>query len=178
MKEIIKYAFILGLICFLASSVLAFVNGITEPQIKAQQAREEGSSLREVMAQSSDFKPYYEGDKIIYYDAYDSKGQLNGFVLKTQVKGYSSTIEALVGLNLKLEIVDTKILSQNETPGLGSRILEPSFLGQLRGRNLDTFNQVQAITGATVSSSALLHSLQDKIAQLKDTLLQEVHNGR
>ena len=36
MRETFKYALILGLICFLSSSVLAVINSVTEPIIKAQ----------------------------------------------------------------------------------------------------------------------------------------------
>lgn len=174
MKEIIKYGLILGLICFLSSAILAVVNGITEPKIKAQEQYEETQALSEVMPQSISFKPSYEMDKILYYKGYDSQQQLNGFVVKAETKGYSSLIQTLVGLNLKLEIVDIKILSENETPGLGNRILEPAFLSQFKGKGADRFHQLSAITGATISSQAVIRSVREKIAQLKDMLLAEV----
>lgn len=178
MRETIRYACVLGLICFLASSVLAIVNGITEPKIRAQKEKEHEEALNVVMPQSEGFKARYENDIIIYYAAYDRNGQLNGFVIKAYSKGYSSTIEAVVGLRFNLEIADIKIISQNETPGLGTRITETNFLGQFKGKTLDTFNRVQAVTGATVSSSALMRSVQEKIAEVKDKLLTEVHNAR
>jgi electron transport complex protein RnfG len=174
MKETIKYGFILGLICFLSSSVLAVVNGITEAKIKEQKAKAEGIARQEVMAQGQNFKPHYEGDKITFYRAYDSNNKLKGFVISSKTKGYSSDIETAVGLNLNLEIVGVKILSQNETPGLGNRIAEPSFLGQFQGKNLDNLNEVQAITGATISSGAVINSIKSKISELKEQLLQEV----
>lgn len=172
MKETIKYGFILGLICFLASSVLAIVNGITEPKIELQKKQEENSGLKEVMPDSTSFKPVFQDDKIIYYLAYDNN-KLNGFVVRVQNKGYSSDIEVLAGLNTKLEITSIKILSQNETPGLGSRITEPSFLSQFKGKNLDTFGEVQAITGATISSAAVINAVKTRILELKEKLLNE-----
>lgn len=174
MKEMVRYGVTLGLICFLASTVLAVVNSVTEPKIKLQKEKEENAALKEVMSESSDFKPYYQDDKIIYYTAYDSKDKLNGFVIKAEGKGYSSNIETVVGLNVNLEIVGIKILSHNETPGLGSRVSEPPFLEQFKGKNLDTFNQVQAITGATISSGAVINSLKDRISQLKEQLIKEI----
>lgn len=178
MKEMVRYGLILGLICFVASAVLAVVNSATEPKIKLQKNKEENAALREVMPQASDFKPHYQDDKIIYYSAYDSRNKLSGFVIRSEGKGYSSNIEAVSGLSLNLEITDVKILSQNETPGLGSRVSEPSFLERFRGKNLDTFNQVQAITGATISSSALISSIKDKIAQLQPQLLKEIGDAK
>lgn len=178
MKDTIKYGLILGFICFLASSVLAVVNGITEPKILAQKQKEQEASLNEVLPQSEGFKAYYENDAIIYYAAYDRNKRLNGFVLKTHAKGYSAAIEAMVGLTLNLEISDIRIISQNETPGLGTRITETAFLVQFKGKPLDMLSEVQAIAGATVSSSALMRSVREKIAEVKDKLLVEVRNAR
>lgn len=173
MRETIKYGFILGLICFLASSVLAVVNGITEPKIELQKKQEENLALKEVMPDSTSFKPVFQEDKIIYYLAYDDNNKLSGFVVKSQNKGYASDIEVLAGLNTNLEITEIKILAQNETPGLGNRIIEPSFLGQFKGKNLETFGEVQAITGATISSSAVINAVKTKISELKERLLKE-----
>lgn len=177
MKEAIRYAFILGLICFFSSSVLAIVNSITEPQIRLQKEKEESSAFSEVMPESLDFRPHYQDEKVIYYAAYDPNNKLNGFILKAKTKGYAADIEMVVGLDLKLEIAGIKILSQNETPGLGNRIAESSFLGQFQGKAVDTFNEVQAITGATISSSAVINSVRDKIQELKEQLLVELSHA-
>lgn len=178
MRETIKYGLILGLICFLSSSVLAVVNGITESKIKLQKEKEESLALKEALPEAAVFKPVFQEAQIIYYTAYDSDAQLNGFVIKSQGKGYSANIEVLAGLNLNLEIVNVRILSQNETPGLGNRISEPPFLEQFKGKNLDTFSQVQAITGATVSSGAVINAVKNRISELKEKLFVEVSYAR
>jgi electron transport complex protein RnfG len=178
MRETIKYGLILGLICFLSSSVLAVVNGITEPKIKLQKEKEELLALKEALPESASFRPVFQEAQIIYYTAYDSDAQLNGFVIKSQGKGYSANIEVLAGLNLNLEIVNARILSQNETPGLGNRIIEPAFLEQFKGKNLDSFSRVQAITGATVSSGAVINALKNRISELKEKLFVEASYAR
>lgn len=178
MKEIIKYGFILGIICFLASGVLSVVNALTSPKIKLQKEIKENLGLKEVIPEAIVFKPQVLDGKIIYYLAYDNAQRLNGFVVKSEGKGYSSNIEILAGLNLKLEITDIKILSHNETPGLGNRISETSFLGRFKDKTIDSLNQVQAITGATISSSAVINSIKNKISELKDQLLKEIKEIR
>lgn len=178
MKEMIRYGFILGFICLAASSVLSAVNSITEPKIKVTRDKQEQEALKEVMAQASVFKPHLQGDEIGYYSAYDASNKLIGFVLKAKGKGYSSDIEALAALDLGLQITQVKILSQNETPGLGSRITEPSFLERFRGRAIDNIKEVNAITGATISSKAVINSLDSAVSQLKEQLLTEIKNAR
>lgn len=177
MRETFKYALILGLICFLASSVLAVVNSITEPIIKARKEEQESLALKELMPHSAVFKPYYDQEEMLFYRGYDSNNQLNGFVLKSQQRGYSSDIEALVSLDLNLKIIGIKIASQNETPSLGNQILEMSFLEQFRNKSLESLEEVSAISGATISSAAVINSVKKKILELQSSLLEEIKSG-
>ncbi len=171
MKELFKYAFILGLICFLSSSVLAVVNGITESHILMQKVKAEDLALRQIMGEEFHFKPHYIDEKIDYYKAYNSQDQsLAGFVLKVQAKGFNSQIEILTALNLNLEVSQVKILSQNETPGLGTRITEGNFLERFKNRGLEDLNRVEAITGATISSGAVIKAIKGNLAGLKEEL--------
>ncbi|MFH0839420.1 MAG: FMN-binding protein [Candidatus Omnitrophota bacterium] len=175
MKEIARYGLILGIICFLASGILAAVNAVTEPRIEIEKEKEERLALKEVMPDSGNFEPVSKDGEFLYYKAYDSSGRLNGFVVKSESKGYSSDIEAMAGLGLNLEITNVKILSQNETPGLGTRVTEPKFLGEFKGKDITSLSEVDTITGATISSSSVIRAVQNKIAELKDSLLKEIN---
>lgn len=175
MKEMVRYGLILGIICFVSSGILAVVNAVTEPRIEIEKKKEERLALKEVMPDSGNFEEVFKGGELLYYKAYDNAGHLNGFVVKSETKGYSSTIEAMTGLGLNLEITNVKILSQNETPGLGTRVTEPEFLEQFKGKDLASFSKVDTITGATISSSAVIKAVQNKIAELKDSLLKETN---
>ena len=130
------------------------------------------------MPEALNFKPKLEGEKVIYYTAYNNGGEISGFIVKAEGKGYSSPIEAMAGLSPKMEITNIKILSQNETPGLGNRIMQDSFLSRFKGKGVDFFNQVQAITGATISSRAVINSIRNEISKLKNQLLEELQHGR
>lgn len=178
MKETIRYGFVLGLICFLASGVLAVVNGLTEPKIELNKVEKEEAALKEVLPKAIKFIANKEEGGADYYLAYDEKNSLVGVAIKSSSKGYSSIIESLAGLDKNLEIVSIKILSQNETPGLGSRVSEESFLSQFIGKKLDSLWQVQAITGATISSTAVINSVNNKIEELAGVLLKEFNSAR
>lgn len=179
MKESFKYAFILGLICFLSSSVLAVVNGITESHILLQKARAEDLALRQIMGDEFHFRPHYIDEKIDYYKAYSSQDQsLAGFVLKAQAKGFNSQIEILAALDLNLKVSQVRILSQNETPGLGTRITEGNFLERFKNRGLEDLNRVEAITGATISSGAVIKAVKGNLAGLKEELEGEAKGAR
>lgn len=165
MKEIVRYGFILTVICIVASGLLAGVNSLTKPKIIAQAKAEEENSLKEVLPQAENFAPVRSGDEIIYYKAQDKQGRLVGLAFKASGKGYSSIIETMVGMLKDGTVTAIKVLNQNETPGLGANVAEPSFGNQFKNKkNLD---DVQAITGATISSKAVIDSVKKRAEEIK-----------
>ncbi len=173
MKEMIRYGFILGIICAIASGLLAGVNFITKPRILAQAKAEEESSLKQVLPEAVRFSEVKSGEEIIYYKAYDKAGNLVGVAFKAPAKGYSSTIETIAGMTKDGVITAIKILNQSETPGLGARIIEPEFTGQFINKNVPALNDVQAITGATISSQAVIDAVKKKAQEIKVLIKDE-----
>lgn len=170
MKEMIRYGLILALICVVASASLAAVNSFTKPRIIAQAKSEEEGSLKDVLPEGVNFEPVKSGNDIIYYKAYNKNGQLIGAAFKAQGKGYSSTIETMVGMSGEGKILVIKILNQNETPGLGARVTEPDFTARFSDKNIQNLNDVQAITGATISSRAVINSVASKAKEIQELL--------
>lgn len=173
MKEIIRYGFILGLICFIAGGLLVGVNYLTQGKIIAQAQEEERASLKEVLPAAVRFDPVKKEGVIIYYKGYGQDNNFAGVAFKAGSKGYSSAIEAMVGLDNQGNITNIKILSQNETPGLGARIVEPLFTGQFARKDIGGLDKVQAITGATISSKAVVESVQKKAEEIWKLLKDE-----
>lgn len=175
------------LICALASGLLATANFFTKERIKIAAQKEEESALKEVLPQAEKFEAVASGDKADYYKAYDTGGRLIGVAFIASAKGYSSVIEAMVGMRLDGTINAVKIISQNETPGLGSKITEAKsemtifdlFKGKKKGlakpwfpaafsqKSIEDISQVQAISGATISSSAVINSVRERALEVK-----------
>ena len=76
----------------------------------------------------------------------------------------------MVGIeNPSLKITGVKILSQQETPGLGSKCTEPAFLDQFLNKDLHNFlsvsknakqaSEIQAITSSTITSKAVVSGI-------------------
>lgn len=173
MKEIMRYGFTLSLICIVASGLLSGVNYLTKPKILTQAQIEEEASLKEAMPEGVRFKPVKSGEEIIYYKAYNEKDRLLGVAFKVEAKGYSSEIETMVGMTKDGTITAIKILSQNETPGLGNRITEPAFLQRFAHKNTQSLNAVEAITGATMSSRAVIEAIKKKTEEIKGLIKDE-----
>lgn len=96
--------------------------------------------------------------------------------------GFWDRIEAVVVLTPDLkQIVNVQFMDQKETPGLGARIEEPWFTAQFQGKqvaweapvagrivvgaapNPHALNRVDAITGATQTSMALMNFLNQEL---------------
>ena len=171
MKEMVKYGFTLALICIIAAGLLAGVNALTKSKIISQAHAEEEASLREVLPLAVSFEPVKSEDAILYYKALDGEGKLMGAVFKASGKGYSSTIETMVGMLKDGTITAIKVISQNETPGLGTRVAEPAFTGQFK--NILDISGASAITGATISSRAVINSIENKAKEIRVFLANE-----
>ncbi len=167
MRETIRYGFILAVICIVASGLLAGMNSLTKSRIIAQAQTEEDAALREVMPFGECFDPIKKGEDIIYYKVRDKDGKFIGVVFKASGKGYSSVIDTLASMTEDGTIVAIKILNQNETPGLGARVAESSFRGQFSDKNIQGLANVQAIIGATISSKAVIDSVQEKAKEIQ-----------
>jgi electron transport complex protein RnfG len=170
MKEAAKYGFILFLICTIASGMLAVAYSITKTRIAQQARAEEEAGLKQVIAEAVRFEPVKSGGELAYYKAYDSAGKLCGIAFKASGKGYSSNIDTLVGLGPDGAITGIKVLSQNETPGLGARIVEQSFTGQFIKYYPRDVSGVQTISGATISSRAVIDSVKRKADEIQKIL--------
>lgn len=173
MKETMRYGFILAMICVLAAGLLAGVNSLTKSRIIAQAQAEEEASLKEVIPEGEYFEVVKSDSDIIYYKAYDKGKKIVGVAFKASGKGYSSTIETMVGMKNDGTITAIKILSQNETPGLGAGVTKPSFTEQFNHKNIQDLSQVQAITGATISSKAVIDSVQEKAKGIQKLIKDE-----
>lgn len=190
----LKFSLVLMFICLLSAGLLSFVYFLTNPKILAQKVKEEKGSLKEVLPFASSFKPIKKDEKILYYRGFDEKGNIVGYCFLAYGKGYSNTIETLVGIRPDGKISGIKILHQNETPGLGSRICEvkkgetlwealrrkkakgsikpkrPWFQEQFKGKRVDELGRIEAISGATVSSQAVIDSVKEKIKEILELI--------
>ena len=166
MKEIVRYGFVLTLICAISAGLLAGANMITKPKIALQKANEEKAALEEVMPQAEKFEAVKISEDSQYYKAFDKSGIFLGAAFKASAKGYSSVIEALAGMLKDGTITVIKVVSQSETPGLGSRIAEAKFTSQFSGKD-SSLSGVQAISGATISSRAVINAVKQKAQEIK-----------
>lgn len=160
MREIWKLAWKLLLIAAVAGLSLGFTNALTEGPIAEQQKIEANAARLRVLPTAVDFELVSEKESGID-DAYAGKanGETVGYTAKITTKGYGGPIEVTVGMNLEGTITGISVGGANfaETAGLGAKTKDAAFTDQFRDHDAPvTLNQdVQAVTGATISSKAV-----------------------
>ncbi|MCM8765234.1 MAG: RnfABCDGE type electron transport complex subunit G [Candidatus Omnitrophica bacterium] len=166
-------------VCFIASSILTFTYKITNPRIISQKDKEEKEALKFIYAEAEEFK---KEDN--HYLAYKNKNHI-GYILKTSAQGYSGLIEMLVGFNKEGIIQGIIILEHRETPGLGAKISEvrygekkPWFLEQFKDKKASNlnFSTINAITGATISTRAVLEAVRNCVEEFLNSSNNQTSN--
>ncbi len=109
-------------------------------------------------------------DQDAVFGGYDANGKLVGFAIPSAGPGFQDTIRLLYGyLPGRRKVVGMEILESRETPGLGDKIykdadfvanfqdlsIDPEIVTVKKGRR-SAPNEVDAITGATISSKAVV----------------------
>ena len=119
-----------------------------------------------------------------FYSVYKATkdDRLMGWVAKTSGQGYADKIELLIGLDPSAKkITGLFILEQKETPGLGNKISTPGWRGKFNEkttslalvaakRGAKAPNEIDAITGATISSRAVCTIINKALNDLRDPL--------
>lgn len=154
-KEYIKPTLVLTVICLVITALLALTNEITQPIIEANNLRIAEASRAEVLAEADGFHALEGNFPENTVDVYEADNGA-GYAITVTSKGYDSTpLKVMIGIQADGTIEKVKVLSSNETPGLGSKVTEDSFTGQFTGMTSDGVDGMQMISGATYSSKAM-----------------------
>ena len=171
MNQLTRFGLILGIICLMATLVLAITYEVTKPEIDKKARQEEEEALRAIIPEAGSFEAgSVEG--IDYFKALKD-GRLVGYCIKITANGYGGFIKIIAGIDPNGIVKGIKVLEHQETPGLGSKIVEVRpgdkeayFLRQFRGKNAKTLEvkkNIDAITGATISSKAVTDSIRKTV---------------
>ncbi len=159
----------LTLIVVIAASVLAVTYEVTERPANNELA----PVFSQVMPGAVQFKPVVgEGNEIVYYEAYNEGGKLIGYTFVAEKEGFKGPIEIAGGVDLNYKVTAIMVIKQTETPGLGAKIATPEFQGQFSGVSVEELNlspegNIDAVTGATISSKAVIDAIREKVTEIE-----------
>jgi electron transport complex protein RnfG len=96
-----------------------------------------------------------------------------GTIITIQMKGFGGPMVLAIGIDKDGKVAGVASISNKETIGLGSKALEPAFLDKFKGKNdkspLEVGKDIQAITGATISSKAVTNEVKTALKAYPQT---------
>ena len=175
MRDIIKMGIILLIITSVSGMVLGATNSVTEEIIMERSLEEVITSIESLIQDADEFEIIEEDDVIErdrireVYVGYEN-GSVAGFAIKSFGQGYGGEVEVMVGIIGDGTISGVQVMSQSETPGLGDKITEESFLENYRGNKTGEDVTIDTIGGATVSSNAVNTAVEEAASLYEDIL--------
>ncbi len=162
MKDTIKLALILCAYTAVACVGLAFVHGVTAPVIALAAEKEAFDIFAEFFPDADSFENIASevasgDDRISFERVYraEKDGQTEGVLVQATGATYE-TSTLLSAFSTDGKLIRYRVTATSDTAGLGTKIGESPFIDQFEGKSIgDEFavgNDVQAISGATISS--------------------------
>lgn len=184
-KDIFKITLNLVIIYLVGGFILAFVYANASPKIFRNNEEAEKKALKQLMPDADvneKLGDWTIHDKHAKYFISKKGGDTIGYIIQSFGKGYSSYINTFIAVDKEFRVQKINVLSHAETPGLGDEIEADSFKDQFRGKSIehlkvikgDTKDDIQAISGATISSRAVT---EDAVKNGVAFLLKTVKEG-
>jgi electron transport complex protein RnfG len=174
----------LGIAGLISGVILVGIYEITKPVIADNQARALERAVLQVLpgterivpmaAKDGSLAPMPAGSRGDVFAGYGGAGDLVGFAIPAAGPGFMDTVGILYGYDpTRRVIVGMKVLESRETPGLGDKIekdahflsnfealaVDPGLVAVKPGAKANP-NEVDTISGATISSKAVIRILQ------------------
>jgi len=193
-KYFIKQSWLLIVSAFIFGLLIAATNAALLDRINANNASKITDKLQSLMPDAKEFAKQepitiksQKGSDIdveIYKAVFD--GQCQGWAFNASGAGFADKIILIVVVDKSFEkMVGFSVLASNETPGFGDRITNSYYRDQFAGAPTDKLSLVKtgnpdqidsdivAVSGATISSQAVVDIINNTMLQLKNKMLEK-----
>lgn len=194
-----KNGSVLALFALVCTSVVALTHSLTESKIAEQEQKQLLSIINQLLPADSHDNNIFESCKLITNTEFLGSEEpqrvfnatLNGESVGYAIEGiapdgYNGKIKLVVGIDNQKMITGVRVLSHQETPGLGDKIdyakskWVDDFIGQsLTAENDATWavikdgGEFDAFTGATITPRAIVKAVKNILALYNQSELAE-----
>jgi electron transport complex protein RnfG len=188
----IEQSWLLIVSSFVFGLLIAVTNAAWQPRIE-QNKKDKLNKLMKVLIADAKFElavPDVQVDlgrgkfaKSDVYKAVGPDGNCKGYCFGAEGSGFADKIELVIAVDAAFEKIEGySVLSSNETPGFGDQIVNDFFRRQFIGAPLGKLNlekkgddkkiddEIIAISGATVSSTAVVNIFNNYLEQIKEKI--------
>jgi len=201
-RHFIQQSWLLIVASFLFGLLIAVTNAAWAPRIEQNKIEKLNRLMTSLLPKAAEFELEAEleiksakGKKIKskVYKALSDTGKCVGYCFNASGSGFADKIELVVAVDKDFQkIAGFDCLASNETPGFGDRIKLPPYRNQFAGAPAGILeliktgdagkidSEIVAISGATVSSEAVVKIINNSITQIKDQMQKKelISNGK
>lgn len=196
-----SWLLIISSFCF--GLLIAVTNAAWAPRIQQNKIDKLNRLMTGLIPEAEAFEPALEAVEIKLdkgkkrlsniYKAVSENGQCAGWVFNCEGSGFADKIELVVAVDRDFErLAGFDCLTSNETPGFGDQIKLDYYRNQFKGAFAKALklikvgddekidSKIVAISGATVSSQAVVTIINSFIGQIKNQLQAKglINNGK
>ncbi|PKL86816.1 MAG: electron transporter RnfG [Ignavibacteriae bacterium HGW-Ignavibacteriae-1] len=179
MNTVVKMLLTLAIVGIISGASLSEISNWAEPKIAEHRKRDTEKAIFLVQKDAKSYDKIEDAPFELYTVA-DEQGNMIGYALPYEGNGFQGKVRIMIGIDPEItKILAIEVLEQVETPGLGTKITEEPFTKQfidlncnpniesVKGAPPSKDNQIQSITGATISSVAVVKIMNDGLESLR-----------
>ena len=183
-KNLLRVAGTLTAISLVVAGLLGGVNELTKDNIRAENQKNTERALSQVVtSKDCAFVPLAVSDDMAsaaresgagarLSEAYEVQvnGETTGYAFKVIAGGSQGDIQMIVGVDADDAVTGVSVVQHAETSNIGSKVMEnvngvlDQFKGMSGAGTLEVGENVDAISGATISSRGVTHGVNAALA--------------
>ena len=188
-KHFIEQSWLLIIASFCFGLLIAVTNAAWAPRIERNKTTKTDNLMKGLLPNAEKFEQVaelqIESIKSNIYKAI-ADGRCLGWAFNCAGPGFADKIELIVAVDEHFEkFAGYAVLASNETPGFGDQIKQPFYQQQFKGAPAGKLeltktgdaekidSEIVAISGATVSSKAVVKIINDFVVQIKKQMQEK-----
>lgn len=193
LKYFLQQSWLLLVCSFFFGLLIAVTNAALSGRIEQNRIAKLNELTKALLPAAERFQPVEAGievqlpggskEKVTVFEAFASNGQRVGWSFNAHGTGFAGPIELVIAVDKDFgKIMGFNVLSSSETPGFGDQVKSDYYRKQFTGAPAEKLtlvktgspatidSQIVAITGATVSSQAVVNIVNTFLTQIKDQM--------
>ncbi|MBQ7464322.1 MAG: FMN-binding protein [Lachnospiraceae bacterium] len=179
-KEYIYPVIILAVICAVTTALLAVTNFFSKPVIDRNLAESARQTRLELLPGADDFQDdtsnagtLASNEKARVTEVFAASNG-SGYVYTVKSKSFGGEMTMMVGIGKDGAVTGVKVTEHADTPGVGTKDHDPSYLAQYVGKSILESENVKKepdfdfITGASVTGTAVHEGVYAALEQYRE----------
>lgn len=172
--KFLKPAVPLTVISVIIALLLAVVNSVTADRIVQNTLIEKEKAIKGIFTECDTFASanasHFANSVSDAGSVLNASGEIIGYYADVAPIGFKGEISLIVGTDTEGAVINVSLLSASETPGVGTKATDSTYLSKYAGLTSEAIPDVDTITGATISSRAVRQGISAAVSTIESIM--------